>query len=170
MNELDTLLVESAYAAYRSTLIRALTGMTRDADVAEDVAQEAYLRLVREVEAGRVPNDIPAWLYRVGANLVASRGRRRSIADRKAPFLRPPSASADPEDEVVNAELSDVLNAVLAGLPDDAREALVLAAHGYRGPEISRRIARSSGATRTLLCRTRSRLRSQMTALGYGAI
>jgi RNA polymerase sigma-70 factor (ECF subfamily) len=169
MDEQDTLLVEAAYAAYRGALVRSLTAMTRLPDVAEDVAQEAYLRLVREVEAGRVPNDIPAWLHRVGANLVATRGRRRSVSDRKAPYLRPPAPSADPEEEVVHAELSDVLNAALASLPDDARAALVLAAHGYGGPEIAQRISRSSGATRTLLCRARSRLRVQMTALGYAA-
>ena len=48
--------------------------------VAEDLLQEAFLRLTREVRADRTPDNVRAWLYRVGANLAVSRGRRITSA------------------------------------------------------------------------------------------
>ncbi len=47
--------------------------------------QESFLRLFKEVEAGRTPDNVRAWLYRVGSNLAISRGRRR--ADRRLDWM-----------------------------------------------------------------------------------
>jgi len=49
-------------------------------------------------------------------------------------------------------------------LPGDARAALLLSAHGYSGAEIALHIGRSELATRSLICRHRSRLRSSPAA------
>src|SRR6266516_6126858 len=68
-----------------------LTQRTRDAEVAQDLAQEAFLRLAREIEAGRQPRDTGAWLRRVGANLAASRGRHLQVVDRHAASLPRPA-------------------------------------------------------------------------------
>jgi len=49
---------------------------------AEDVVQEAFLQLVRHVEANNPPENVVAWLYRVVRNELITRhdGRRRSRA------------------------------------------------------------------------------------------
>lgn len=167
MLQSDALILERSYAAYRSGLVRRLTAMTRQPEVAEDLAQEAFLRLAREVEAGRLPNDVPAWLHRVGANLVASRGRHLKVVERKDAEMPQPGIVADPESEVVRSELTAALRLALDGLPPVDRDALLLAARGYSGPDIARLISRSPGATRTLLCRARARLRERMTLGGF---
>jgi DNA-directed RNA polymerase specialized sigma24 family protein len=56
---------------------------------------------------------------------------------------------------------------VLAGLSASDRNALVLAAQGYHGPEIAASLGRTSGATRTLLCRARSKVRGQLELAGF---
>jgi RNA polymerase sigma-70 factor (ECF subfamily) len=167
MQHSNGLVVEAAYALHRGPLVRRLTVLTRSADVAEDLAQEAFLRLAREVEAGRAPDDPGAWLHRVAGNLVASRGRHLTVVDRRAGELPRPDAPASPETLVVEAELNGALRDVLAQLSATDREALVLAAQGYHGPEIAASIGRSAGATRTLLCRARGKVRGRLEMAGF---
>lgn len=160
-------LVEAAWAAHRGPLVRRLTVLTRDPDVAEDLTQEAFLRLAREIEAGRAPDDAGAWLHRVGGNLVASRGRHLSVVDRRAGDLQRPDSPATPEAIAVDTEMSTALRSALAGLSSSDRAALVLAAHGYRGPEIAATLGRTPGATRTLLCRARIKMRGMLEGAGF---
>jgi RNA polymerase sigma-70 factor (ECF subfamily) len=163
-------LVEAAWAAHRAPLVRRLTALTRDPDVAEDLAQEAFLRLAREVDAGRVPDEAGAWLHRVAGNLVNSRGRHLTVVDRRAGELPRPDAPPTPESMVVESEQTVVLRAALADLSPDDRDALLLAAHGYRGHEIAATIGRTPGATRTLLCRARSKMRWRLEQVGFSLI
>lgn len=159
--------VEAAWTDHRAPLVRRLTALTRDPDVAEDLAQEAFLRLAREVEAGRAPDDAGAWLHRVAGNLVNSRGRHLTVVDRRAGDLPRPAAPATPEAVVLESETSSALKAALDQLSPSDRDALILAAYGYRGPEIAASIGRTPGATRTLLCRARGKMRGRLQIAGF---
>ena len=68
-------------AAIHGTALRS----TRDPELAADVTQEAFLRLVVEAQAGRFPDNVGGWLYRTSANLIISRARRAAVARRLAP-------------------------------------------------------------------------------------
>jgi RNA polymerase sigma factor (sigma-70 family) len=131
--------VERIYAENAQRLRGWLTSICRDETAAEDLMQEAFVRLLRETRDGRTPDDPVAWLHRVGANLAMTRGRRISVADRRAGKLAPPALVGSPEATVVSAEGAAAVHEALTGLDDDDREAVVLAAHGYRGPEIAAR-------------------------------
>lgn len=159
--------IEAAWTEHRAPLVRRLTALTRDPEVAEDLAQEAFLRLAREVRAGRAPEDAGAWLHRVASNLVNSRGRHLTVVDRRAGDLPRPSAPATPEAVVLEAETSSTLRAALDELAAADRHALILAARGYRGPEIAASLGRTPGATRTLLCRARGKLRGRLQIAGF---
>lgn len=159
--------IEAAYEAHAAPLRRWLTARMRDPDAAEDITQEAFMKLVREVQLGRAPNDPGAWLHRVAANFATSRGRRITVADRHARWLVPPHVGPGPEVSVVEDETRTLLDEALADLPSTDRAAVVLAAAGHRGPEIATRIGRTDGATRTLLCRVRARLRVRLLEAGY---
>lgn len=149
-----------AYDAHGEALRLFLVRHTRDAAAAEDLAHEAFVRLLTESAAGRPPLNVRAWLFRVGINLVASRARHHGVATRHAGALAPRSSAPSPEDLLLEREASDALTDLLADLPRDARAAMLLTAHGYSGAEIARQIGRSELATRSLLCRHRTRLRS----------
>ncbi len=157
-------IVGSAYELHRAALTRYLTGVTRDVVVAEDLVQDAFLRLTVEVSAGRVPDEIGPWLYRVGHNLAMSRGRRLTVADRKRSELAVPDQPESPELVALAVEQHREVSRVVAGLDPIQREALALAAMGYGGVEIARTIGRSHGATRTLLCRARAAARARLLA------
>lgn len=154
----------SVYEAHHAALVRRLTAITRNPDDAEDLAHEAYLRLAKEVEAGRYPDDAAAWLHRAGWNLAMSRGRHLTVVGRKLAELPRQTAPASPDRAVIGRETQASIEAVLADLPVTEREALILAAQGYHGDEVAESIGRTVGATRTLLCRARAKLRAKLGA------
>jgi RNA polymerase sigma-70 factor (ECF subfamily) len=159
-------IVEEAYAAHRDGLVRHLTQVSRDPGVAEELAQEAFLRLAHEVEAGRAPDDTAAWLHRVGKNLATSRGRHLQVADRRAGELPRPADPPSPDEVVAGGELTVAVAAAIERLSGTERHALLLAAHGFGGPEIASSIQRTPGATRTLLCRARAKIRAHVRIAG----
>src|SRR6185295_4212161 len=84
--------------------------------LAEDLVQDAFLRLTVEANAGRFPDDPAAWLHRVGHNLAMSAGRRRSVATRPYRALERSDDPASPEDVIVGSERMHELEDVLVDL------------------------------------------------------
>lgn len=160
--------VEAAYAAHAGPLLRWLVATTRDPSSAEDLTQEAFIRLVVEVRAGRTPDNVGAWLHRVGHNLAMSRGRRIAVAGRRIVEIAPPRNAPSPETLTLEAERDSRLHDALAGLGATDQRALLLAANGYRGREIARSIGRTDGATRTLMCRARMKIKGVMLEASAG--
>ena len=158
--------VVAAWADHHAEIFAFLVRTTRSPEVAEDLIQEAYLRLTREVRADRTPENVRAWLYRVASNLAVSRGRRMSAALRGLVRLRSAAGAGRTEDApeagYLQRESRAALVDVLAHVEPDARAVVLLAAEGFSGAEIAAAIGRSEGATRTLLCRTRVRIRSRL--------
>ena len=152
--------VTAAFDEFAGRLTAFAMASVRDRDVADDLVGEAYLRLLREVRAGRRPDHVGGWLFRVLGNLVVSRGRRQTVARRMLPRLRAADDEAEPpESQVVRRESNDRTVEALGKLPEDARVALLLAAQGYDMETIGAAIGRSASATRTYVCRSRVRLR-----------
>ena len=164
------LAVEAAFTQHGPALARYLTWLTRDPALAEDLAQEAFLRLARELQAGRAPDNVGAWLRRVGANLATSQGRRAQVAHRQASALPRPQEPRSPESIVVGGELASQVRALIGELSAAERHAVLLAADGAAGSEIARFVGRSPAATRTLLCRARAKLRESLLRSGYAPI
>ena len=152
-------IVSEAFEAHAGKLTAFARSAVRDADAADDLVQETFLRFVRQVRSDRIPDNIPAWLFRVCANLIISRGRRSSVAERMKSLLVDRGLAASPEDISVRADEKQRLRDTLDVLPPDARVALLMAAEGYTSEEIGVAIGRTTNATRTYICRARLRLR-----------
>jgi RNA polymerase sigma-70 factor, ECF subfamily len=158
-----------AYAEHHEDLFGFLMSATRDRELAEDLLQEAFLRLLRELQAGRTPENNRAWLFRVASNLVVSKARRREVAGRWLAHLVQRDSGEAADAEMLREERRGDLERLLAQLSPDARVALLLAAHGFSGAEVAATIGRTGGATRTLLCRARLQLRELIEAEGGAA-
>jgi RNA polymerase sigma factor (sigma-70 family) len=152
--------IAAAFRDHSAAIQGAALRSTRDPELAADVTQEAFLRLVAEAQAGRFPDNVRAWLYRTSANLIVSRARHEAVARRHAPRLARFDGPAEPDAIAVLQEQRQELCVALATLSSADRAALLLAAHGATGEEIARHLGRSHAATRTLLSRARGRLRS----------
>jgi RNA polymerase sigma-70 factor, ECF subfamily len=101
-------------------LFRALWLLTRDRFEAEEVMQEAFLRLWERWENVASKPDPVAYLYRTAMNVWRSRLRRLAVAARKAVH------QGSWVDEMAPVEERDVVVRALAGLPTRQRAAVVL--------------------------------------------
>ena len=157
--------VVAAYEQHHDAIYGFLRRATRDADVAEDLLQETFARLLVSYRTGRPPDRLQPWLYRVASNLVTSRGRRlRTVTHWLASQHRDDhlGGSASPETSAINREWSSEVADALGTLPEESRTALLLAAQGFVGREIADAIGRSEAATRTLMCRARQQMRREI--------
>ena len=158
----------SMYEAHHAEVYAFLVRSTRDPSAAEDLLQETFLRLTTEARAGRAPEQVRAWLFRVASNLAISRVRRHATAntymDRYGQTDHDGAVMDSPEATALRRERNETLERALNDLPADARVALLLSAHGFRGEEIAETIGRSHGATRSMLLRARLRVRDELLA------
>jgi len=148
--------------------------MLGDAAEAEDVAQEAMLRLWRVAPDWRAGEaQVTTWLYRVVANLCTDRLRRRprsgvALDDVAEPEDPAPSAEA----QLQNASRFAALRDAIAALPERQRLALTLRHfEGASNPEIAAQLDISIEAVESLTARAKralaQALKGQAAALGY---
>jgi RNA polymerase sigma-70 factor (ECF subfamily) len=146
-----------------------------DAAEAEDVAQEAMLRLWRAAPGWRAGEaKVSTWLYRVVVNLATdrlrSRGRRRNTALDEAP--EPADDSPGAEARLIEGNRMDALSRALSALPDRQREAVVLRhLEGLSNPEIGEILGVGVEAVESLVARGKralaAALSGQRAGLGY---
>jgi RNA polymerase sigma-70 factor (ECF subfamily) len=132
--------------------------LTGDADTAEDLAQEAMLRLLRQPEEAR-PDNPRAWLYRVLTNLVRDGARRADRMHRKQlpvdadePVL--PSADYERRETVAR------VRAVLERLSARDQEMLILRESGFQHREIAEIIGVQPQSVSVLLGRALERFKA----------
>ncbi|HOB51874.1 MAG TPA: sigma-70 family RNA polymerase sigma factor [Acidobacteriota bacterium] len=126
MAETDTAL-ERLYRDHAAWLLRLAVRLTGRIDTAEELVQEAFLRMAQQPDAGRLPENPRAWLCRVTVNLWRDRLRRL----RWRRFL-PLACSPDmPDGRDMEADFMDQDRVVkvrqaLSRLPDRDRLLIVL--------------------------------------------
>jgi RNA polymerase sigma-70 factor (ECF subfamily) len=152
--------VLEAFDAHAERLHGFARAAARDDELGRDIVQESFVRLLHEIRAGRTPDNVAAWLFRVASNLAVSHGRRRSTRDRILPFLQDGGSPATPEERAIEREADRAMRAALGRLGSDARVALLLVATGMSAEEVGRTLGRTANATRALVCRSRQQLRA----------
>ena len=141
--------------------LRLLGGDTAEA---EDVAQEAMLRLWRAAPGWRRGEArVSTWLYRVVANLCTDRWRKaRTVA--LGDVDEPPDSHPGAAARIVARQRTDALQAALDALPARQRQAVVLRhIEGLGNPEIARVMDISVAAVESLIARGRRALGATLT-------
>jgi RNA polymerase sigma-70 factor, ECF subfamily len=135
-------------------LCRYLIRYTGDADLAADLVQESFVRLLEHRPAAGAARQ---WLFRVATNLAcdAARGRRRrhlilQRAGGRLPVGDPPPT---PDERVEMAERAARMQQALLTLSEKERTALLLREEGFRHHEIAATIGAAPGSVGTLLAR-----------------
>jgi RNA polymerase sigma-70 factor (ECF subfamily) len=153
---------EAFFHNHYERLLRAMYLATGDRHEAEDLAQDALVRVCERWVKVRSLEDPVGYLYRVALNLRRGRLRRLATAARRTFGASPP-----PRDEAEAAGERDAVRRALAGLPDGQREALVLVDWlGMTDREAAAALGVSDGALRTRLHRARTTMRETLRGNG----
>jgi RNA polymerase sigma-70 factor, ECF subfamily len=155
----DSFSVEAAWRSHRAYLVNLAYQMLGDVGAAEDVAQEAFLRLSRASQV----DDVRAWLTVVAGRLCLDQLRsarvRHEQPDESWALDVLPSREADPADRItLDDEVHTALLEVLRRLSPGERVAFVL--HDvFQMPfeEIAETVGRPVGTCRQLARRARAK-------------
>jgi RNA polymerase sigma-70 factor (ECF subfamily) len=150
--------VERLFREYHDSLVRYLTRRLGDRDWAEEVAQETFLRALRQDE---IHNE-RAWLFAVATNLVRD-DARKDARRRKHLTLLAEHARADAElepepTEMERAEEAAIARRAVDQLVERDRLALLMREEGLDYDEIAVALKLSRGSIGTTLARARRRL------------
>lgn len=122
--------VEQLFLQQQQKLVRHIMAKGLDKREAEDIAQEAFVKLLG-LEQTQVSNYVAAYLYKIATNLTIDKLRRKA----RSPFddyahdseqASQPNSSVNPEKSHHQQELLKEMEKSLACLPDKCRLAFLL--------------------------------------------
>ena len=144
------------FNTYHATLVRYLARRVGDRDWAEEVAQETFVRALRQETIA----SERSWLFAVATNLVRDGARRDARQRDRLERLRAEqdTATEPPPTSMERDEARERARAAIATLADRDREALLMKEEGLSYGEIAAALDLSIGSVGTTLSRARRRL------------
>ncbi len=119
-------LVARMFAEQGASLVRLARVFCDDRDAAEDLVQEAFIRLHRSAGSIRDIGRAPAFLRSIVINLARDHNRRGLMSLRHRASADPVPPPAEPDDRAVHDEEVDEVLTALRTLPERQRACLVL--------------------------------------------
>ena len=156
--------LEAVFREYAPMIYRTARMVTGSPEVAEDVVQTIFLRLLRGEFTSKLQGNPRGYLHQAAVNLsldVLRRRRRRTFIHDVDTLVAPDPGSGD---RLAHQQL----DAALAELEPDAVHILTLRyVHGYKLTEIARLLGTSRGAIALRFFRVRQRLK-KLLAVAHG--
>jgi RNA polymerase sigma-70 factor, ECF subfamily len=149
---------EEFYEATFRRLFTALCLVTGDRHEAEEIAQDAFVRVFERWDRVGVLEDPTGYLFRVSMNVFRSRYRRASLGLRRALYLAPAVT-----DDLAAVESRDEVVRLLLGLDPKQRAAVLLTAIlDYSAEEAGRMLGIRASSVRSLTTRARARMKHEV--------
>jgi RNA polymerase sigma-70 factor (ECF subfamily) len=164
---------------YRVPLVNFLYRMVRDSAVAEDLAQEVFLRVYRARKEYAPSAKFTTWMFRIATNLALNsvrdnRYRQMEISmdhtveagDDEQRAIEVPDCTPSVEQHLVARSRSEMILRAIHSLPEKQRAAVLL--HKYQEldyDEIARILECSKSALKSLLFRAYETLRVELAPL-----
>ena len=156
----DSRAFERLYREHAGRVYGLCLRMTRDAQLAEDCTQDTFINAWRALKQFETRSSLATWLHRIAVNVSLAK-RRRAL---------PVAEPLDEEQEGTNAQWTletpvevAELEGAIGGLPDGARDALVLhALYGYSHGEAAQMLGIAEGTCKAQLHRARRLLRERL--------
>jgi RNA polymerase sigma-70 factor (ECF subfamily) len=161
---------------YRTPLVNFLYRMVRDTAVAEDLAQEVFLRVYRARQEYAPSAKFTTWMFRIATNLALNSvrdNRRRQLeismdqpvdsGEQEMRALEVPDRAPNVEQHLVARSRAEMVLKAIHSLPEKQRAAVLL--HKYQEldyDEIARVLQCSESALKSLLFRAYETLRVEL--------
>ena len=167
---------EALVRGYQSRLLGVMTHLIGNADEAEDLAQEVFLRIYKARKGYKPRAKFSTWLFTIANNLALNhlrgRGRNHTVnltggspdaSSVRSPADRLPGRDASASAQMRKVELSDVVREALDGLGEDQKMAVLLNKFEEMSyAEIAQVMGRTEAAVKSLLARARTNLRTTL--------
>jgi RNA polymerase sigma-70 factor (ECF subfamily) len=149
--------VRELYRRYAPRVYAVVRRLAGDDALAEDWAQDAWIRAIRARPGFRGEARFSTWLHRIAVNSALHGRRWRERRAKNEVELPPILASSDrPDDAVLRLSLERAIDT----LPDGMRQVLVLHdVEGYTHEEIGEFMGVTAGTSKSQLFKARARLR-----------
>ena len=151
---------------YERKLVRVLTRLVRDQELARDLAQETFWKVYNRLDRFDTSRRFGPWLFRVGVNVGLDLLRRHEVPPAASVSIdRPPAGwgaydLTDP-DPRLRAELAQEVQFILERIPVRYRTILVLRdLEGFSSAEVAAIIARREVTVRWYLAKAREMFRN----------
>lgn len=148
---------------HKAPLVRFLTALSRDRDRAEEIAQDAFVRLFELSHRYQERGQFTPYLYRIATNLLRTEDRKRR---RRAILLKAFGSNGthecapSPQTVCLRDELSLRLSEALSALPLRYRSPVLLREmEGWSYTDIARAMSCGEGTVKSRIHRGRERLR-----------
>jgi len=118
---------------YQDRLVFSVYKFLKDYELAQDIAQEAFVKAFKNIEKFRGDSSFYTWIYRIAINtaknFLSSKSRKSEIYDDEIMELKLSESavtSENPENILEAEELRSMMMEAIQGLPDDIRTTLSL--------------------------------------------
>ena len=154
---------EKLFADHYEGLFRYLIRLTGDPDLAADVAQETFVRLIEKKPEN---SGIRAWLYRVATNVVRddSRVRRRRIELLQGAPDRVPHGDApvDAHRQMEIDEKRQMVRGALSALTERDQTILLMREEGFSHQEIAVAVGTTTKSVGSMIARALRKLSNEL--------
>jgi len=158
---LDLLLLK-----YHDRVYRRAYGMVKDPHLAQDVAQETFLKAYRHLDSVHDERKAGAWLCKIATNAAIDLLRKHKswngipVEDDRLQRMCG-AAESSPEEELLSKFRREALLAAVHRLRPDYRNVVLLKiGYGYKDAEIARRLNVSVGTVKSRFHRAKRMIRS----------
>jgi RNA polymerase sigma-70 factor (ECF subfamily) len=150
---------------YKNPLVNYLTHLVRSRDRAEELAQDAFVRLYRNASQYKEQERLGPYLFRIATNLVVSEARREKRWSLLLPRLNASTnqSAPSPDTTLFTDEIQRQVSAALERLPVKYRAPLVLfEIEEWSYDEIAKALEIRCGTVKSRISRARDLLRKHL--------
>ncbi len=158
---------EQVFREYHSLIVGTAYRVTGSSDDAEDVLQTVFMRLLRRWDEIDLSSNPGAYLRRAAVNasldLIRARKRAASVPLDDASFEIEETSEASPDQQRLDAEMSDRLRRAMRTLSDKSAQVFALRyLEEVDNKDIARQLGMSQTAVAVMLHRARHKVREQL--------
>jgi RNA polymerase sigma-70 factor, ECF subfamily len=150
--------IEQIYTSFRDRLKQFIMGRIRDADTAEDILHDVFLKIHNNIHTLQDESKLESWIFRITRNEIIDHTRsRKHIVDDVE------NLPTEVDDDRPYKKIAESLSEMIDTLPSPYREALILTeVEGISQKELAQRLGISVSGAKSRVQRARRMLKETL--------